>query len=182
MAFYKWVRPRFPWVFERNIFDPQNILFRFNVSKAWRKRYQQVFQTFWDHYVVQPFTWCLRQKSTLIRSILTYWSDVWGLSKAGLDVVDKVFLNFARCTLNVIATTCNAIVYGECGRYPLSVFCHINVLCYVHRLLTMPGESVSYVRHPAWSWIHDIGHKGIRAGSDLWYRYEFLCCAHRKTI
>ena len=79
---------------------------------------------------------------TLIRPILTYGSDVWGLSKAGLDVLDKVFLNFVRCTLNVKATTCNAIVYGECGRYPLSVFCHINVLCYLHRLLTMPGERI----------------------------------------
>ena len=79
---------------------------------------------------------------TLIRPILTYGSDVWGLRKAGLDVINKVFLNFIRCTLNVKATTCNAIVYGECGRFPLSVFCHINVLCYVHRLLTMPGDRI----------------------------------------
>ena len=79
---------------------------------------------------------------TLIRPILTYGSDVWGLSKAGLNVVNKVFLNFVRRTLNVKAITCNAIAYGECGRYPLSVFCHINVLCYLHRLLTMPGERI----------------------------------------
>ena len=79
---------------------------------------------------------------TMIRPILTYGSDVWGLSKTVIDVVDKVFLNFARCTLSVKATTCNTIVYGECGRYPLSVFCHINVLCYLHRLLTMPGEKI----------------------------------------
>ena len=61
-------------------------------------------------------------------------------------VVDKVFLNFARCTLNVKATTCNAVVYGECGRYPLSVFCHINVLCWpcrekvFHTLDTLRGH------------------------------------------
>ena len=52
---------------------------------------------------------------TMIRPILTYGSDVWGLSKSGIDVVDKVFLNFARCTLSVKSTTCNAIVYSECG-------------------------------------------------------------------
>ena len=63
---------------------------------------------------------------TIMRPILTYGSDVWGLSKTGIDVVDKVFLNVARCTLIIVkATTCNTIVYGECGRYPLSVFCHI---------------------------------------------------------
>ena len=48
---------------------------------------------------------------TIIRPILTYGSDVWGLSKTGTDVLDKVFLNFARCTLSVKATTCNTIVY-----------------------------------------------------------------------
>ena len=59
---------------------------------------------------------------TLIRPILTYGSDVWGLSKTGLDVglIDKVFLNFARCTLSVKATIFNSIVYGEYGRYVLS--------------------------------------------------------------
>ena len=38
---------------------------------------------------------------TLVRPILTYGSDVWGMSKAGLDVSDKVFLHYARCTLGV---------------------------------------------------------------------------------
>ena len=31
---------------------------------------------------------------------------------------------------------------NPCGRYSLSVLCHINVLCYWHRLLTMPGEKI----------------------------------------
>ena len=75
---------------------------------------------------------------TLVRPILTYGSDVWGMSKAGLDVLDKVFLHYARCTLGIKATTCNVITYGECGKYPPSVFCQTEVLCYLHRLLTMP--------------------------------------------
>ena len=74
---------------------------------------------------------------TLIRPILNYGSDVWGLSRTGLESLDKVFLNYVRCILCIKATTCNAIMYGECGRYPPSVTCHVNVLCYLHRLLTM---------------------------------------------
>ena len=66
-----------------------------------------------------------------------YGNDVRDLSKAVLDFLDKVFLNLVRCTLNVKATICNAIVYGECGRCPLSVFCLIIVLRYLHRSLTM---------------------------------------------
>ena len=83
---------------------------------------------------------------TLVRRILTYGSDVWGMSKAGLDVLDKVFLHYSRCTLGIKATTCNVITYGECGKYPPSVFCQTDVLCYLHRLLTMPdGKLVKSV-------------------------------------
>ena len=79
---------------------------------------------------------------TLVRPILTYGSDVWGMSKAGLDVLDKVFLYYARCTLGVKATTCNVIIYGKCGIYPPSVFCQTDVLCYLHRLLTMSDRKL----------------------------------------
>ena len=124
---------------------------------------------------------------TLIRHILTYGSDVWGLSKAGLDVLDKVFLNFVRCTLNVKATTCNAIVYGECGRYPLSVFCHINVLCHLHRLLTMPGERIVKSVFHTLGTLHGHGFttwatKAYDLAQLYEYRCECLCCAHSKTI
>lgn len=78
----------------------------------------------------------------LVRPILTYGSDVWGLNKTGLRELDKVFFNYLRRTLHVKATTSNAIVYGECGRYPPSVSCHINVLCYLYRLLTMQDGSL----------------------------------------
>ena len=74
---------------------------------------------------------------TLIPPILNYGSDVWGMSRTGLGSLDKVFLNYVRCILCIKTTTCNAIVYGECGRYPPSVTCHVNVLCYLYRLLTM---------------------------------------------
>ena len=55
----------------------------------------------------------------------------------------KLFQNFVRCTLHIKATTCNPIVYGECGRFPPSVYCHINILCYYRRLLGMSENSIS---------------------------------------
>ena len=78
----------------------------------------------------------------LIRPILTYGSDIWGLNKAVTNILDKVFLNYNRRTLHVKATTCNAIVHGECGKFPPSVYCHGNVMSYYHRLLTMPEGKV----------------------------------------
>ena len=32
--------------------------------------------------------------------------------------------------------------YGECGRLPPSVFCHINTLCVAHGLLTLPAHTL----------------------------------------
>ena len=82
----------------------------------------------------------------LIRPILTYGSDIWGFSKLAGSTLDKVFLNNNRCTLHVKATTCNAIVNGECGKFPPSAHCHISVLTYYHRLLTMSkGKMVKSV-------------------------------------
>ena len=80
--------------------------------------------------------------NTLVQPIFTYGSDVWGMSKSGLDASDKMFLHYARCTLGVKTTTCNAIVYGECGKFPPSIFCQANVLCYLHRLLAMQNEKI----------------------------------------
>ena len=54
---------------------------------------------------------------TSVLPILTYGSDVRDMSKPGLDVLDNLFLHYARCTI-----LCDAIVYGECGRYPPGTF------------------------------------------------------------
>ena len=79
---------------------------------------------------------------TLVCPILTYGSDVWGFKTSCSDILDKVFLNHVRCTLHVKGSTCNDVVTGESGRFPPSVYCHINVLCYYHRLLIMKDNRV----------------------------------------
>ena len=73
---------------------------------------------------------------TMIRPIITYTSDVWGVNKSGLKDFVKLFLQYLRCVLCVKATTSNVIVLGECGKFPPRVYWHVN-LCYLHRLLTM---------------------------------------------
>ena len=71
---------------------------------------------------------------TMIRPITTSGSDVWGFRFKNISCIDKEFLEFSKRILRVKTTTCNAIVYGECGHLPPSVFCHINALFFVHRL------------------------------------------------
>ena len=79
---------------------------------------------------------------TMIKPILTYGSDIWGINKIALHELDKSFLNYIRCVLCVKSTTSNIVVFGECGKFPPSMYCHVNVLCYMHRLLKMQSGQV----------------------------------------
>ena len=113
---------------------------------------------------------------TMIRPIITYGSDVWGLCKSGLHDLDKLFLNYIRCVLCIKATTSNIIVYGECGKFPPSIYCHANVLCYLHRLLTMRhGSTVKSVFNVLCN-LNDQGFQtwSIWPGHDIPNWYEFM--------
>ena len=80
---------------------------------------------------------------TLIRPILLYGSDVWGISSCNNDAIGKVLYQFIRCILQVKATTSNVMVIGESGQLPPSVFSHINVLSYMGRLQTLPAHTIA---------------------------------------
>ena len=67
---------------------------------------------------------------TMIRPITTYGSDVWGCKVKNISCIDKELLEFSKRILRVKTTTCNTIVYGECGHLPPSVFA-----IWVHSLL-----------------------------------------------
>ena len=95
---------------------------------------------------------------TLIRPILLYDSDVWGISSCNNDAIDKVLYQFIRCILQVKAMTSNEMVIGESGHLPPSVFSHINVLSYMGRLQTLPAHTIAkwiyseLFRLHTWEW------------------------------
>ena len=75
---------------------------------------------------------------TMIKPILTYGSDVWGINKTALHELDKSFLNYIHCVLCVKSTTS----FWWMWEVSPSMYCHINVLCYIHRLLKMQSGQV----------------------------------------
>ena len=95
--------------------------------------------------------------ATLIRPILLYGSDVWGISRPNNDAIDKVFYQYVRCVLTVKATTSNVMVIGESGQLPPSVFSHINVLSYMGSLQTLPAHTVVKRIYTELSRLHSCG-------------------------
>ena len=70
----------------------------------------------------------------LVRPILLYGSDVWGVNESANMPIDKLLFHYMRCVLHVKSTKSNGIVAWVCGQLPPSVYCHINALCYLNRL------------------------------------------------
>ena len=79
---------------------------------------------------------------SLIKPVLVYGSDVWGVNISATKSVDKVFLWYARTILRVKSNACNLITLGECGVLPPSIICHKQALCYYKRLHAMNDNSL----------------------------------------
>ena len=79
---------------------------------------------------------------SLIKPVLVYGSDVWGVNISATKSVDKVFLLYARTILRVKSNTCNLITLGECGVLPPSIICHEQALCYYKRLHAMNDNAL----------------------------------------
>ena len=79
---------------------------------------------------------------SVVRPIFAYGSDVWGFNRKCLIHLDKIFLHYARCVLQVKSTTCHTLLNGECGEIPLSVHCQINTICLWNRLANTPANKI----------------------------------------
>lgn len=57
---------------------------------------------------------------TLVKPIITYGSEIWGILPKAMTLADKLFLQYTRNILNIKTSTSNIITYGECGKIPPS--------------------------------------------------------------
>ena len=78
----------------------------------------------------------------MLKPILTYCSDIWGVYKTSWSTIDKFFLHFAKCVLGVRSNTSNLIVYGETGQIAPHVSCIYNSITYFNRVLYMDDNTL----------------------------------------
>ena len=70
--------------------------------------------------------------------VLLYGSEVWGLGKS--IVIETVHLYGLKRFLNVTIKTPNVMIYGDTGRYPLTVNAAMRVAKYWLKILRMDDE------------------------------------------
>ena len=79
---------------------------------------------------------------SLVKPILLYGSDVWGVSMKGHKIIESCHLQFLRMNLNIKQSTCKMMIYGDLGRIPLYYHAVINVLKYWKRLKSLPENKI----------------------------------------
>ena len=67
--------------------------------------------------------------------ILLYGSGIWGLEH--YDNIERVHLYACKKILGVKTSTCNTMVYGELGRFPLYIHSSIKAVKYWTKLISM---------------------------------------------
>ena len=111
---------------------------------------------------------------TLIKPILLYGSDVWGVSPSANSDIDKVFLWFLKCILKVKSSTSNDITLGEVGAIPPSVQSHINVLTFYRRVAGMPENTIVKQVFMALYNLHNQGFRTwVSKVKDIAEKYNF---------
>ena len=81
----------------------------------------------------------------MVLPIITYGCEIWGYRV--VKDVENVHITFLKHILNVRKTTCNAMVYGELGKYPISVHIKSRMVNYWCKLLNDKKDKFCYVMY-----------------------------------
>lgn len=68
----------------------------------------------------------------LISPIVLYGCEIWGMYN--FDKIEQVHTKFCKRVLKLRVSTCNAMIYGETGRFPLAITVKERIVTFWHKL------------------------------------------------
>jgi hypothetical protein len=110
-----------------------------------------------------------------VMPILTYGSEIFGYEN--LDILEKVHKDFMRKITKARQSTPINFLYGELGRYPISINIKCKMISYWNRLITGKQSKISHLiyqhmlsyANPNFKWLNHIKEILTSAGrSDIW--------------
>ena len=100
-------------------------------------KYVRKFVNFKPKHVLDLF-------DKLIKPILNYGAEVWGLSQA--MPIERVHVQFCKKLLGVKQCTQNDFIYGELGRTSLTVKRNFGLKCACHTIKNMLSTCIIYLK------------------------------------
>ena len=73
--------------------------------------------------------------------ILTYGCEIWGFG--GIFCIEKAHTNFLKLILHVKKSTPHVMIYGELGRYPLSIVIKKRIISFWYKLVSGNANKLS---------------------------------------
>ena len=92
---------------------------------------------------------------SLVMPVMLYASEVWGGEHTG--ILETLHLKFLKYTLRVKTSTCNNMVYGELGRFPLVIDIQKRLIGYWARLITGKSTKLSKVMYDCLLHLYSAG-------------------------
>ena len=114
----------------------------------------------------------------IVKPIVLYGCEIWGFSNCYL--IEKLHLKFCKHILDLKQSKPNFMVYGELGRYPISINIKIRMISFWCKLVNSYGLKMSSklyhvlrnVNSPWIKYVHNILDKcGL---SYLWYYHDVM--------
>ena len=130
-----------------------------NYQYLYDKAQKNIFALFSKTKEMSPLSPKLRIYlfDSLIRPVLTYGSGVWGTSKKGREMMDKLHLWYMRIVLGVKHNSNILATLGECGSLPPSINILTNLFGYFIRLKNMSPTSLPHQAFKESKRLHDVG-------------------------
>lgn len=92
--------------------------------------------------LILPIDTQLELFDKIIKPILTYGSEIWGLCNS--NQIEKFYRSFLRNLLSLNTRTANCMLYGETGTYPIQITIDINMVMFCVRLIQGKSSKISY--------------------------------------
>ena len=77
----------------------------------------------------------------VVTPVVLYRSEIWCYE--GCEILEKLHLQFCTIILWLKKSTCNVMVYGELGGYPLLIAAKMRILSFRARLITSQETKIS---------------------------------------
>ena len=122
--------------------------YRGNLKKAQSELLKQSYRAMYSlisrgRKLELPFDIMLELFQSLVVPIISYGCEVWGY--AMIKEIEILHLKFIKLLLKVKPSTCNAMVYGETGVYPIKIFIYKRMLGFWGRMLRGKSSKLSNV-------------------------------------
>lgn len=92
----------------------------------------------------------------MVLPILTYGCEVWGFED--VHILERLHLKFCKYILGLKKSTCSAMVYGELGRFPISINIKCKIISYWLRLVQ--GKESKFVKC-VYNGLHEMYRDGV---------------------